>query len=450
MNYRTLIWISLLIFVSSLNSIGIKSDFEVKFEPQRFFTEEGYTLFETSYKIPYSQLEFTRMDYGYQADIKTDKYLLVKGEWRLLETFTEHVVTKNEVWTKSYEKSYKDIVSLTLSKGEYRLKLIITDINSGKYAEFEKDLNLLNKDDIISDIEINAVFKPDTSNYLRRFQRNGFLFDRAYGHIIPANSDIIYFTFNINPDKKNNDFIYNIEVKNNNQTIISENIEAENLNDLRIISLPATNFKSGAYTVILNVTEKGIFVVNSKNFFFIQEKKNHRPYLFTEIEDEIKLIKYLLNSKEKRKLNRLSKEGKENYLENFWTINNPDPNSGKNVFFEEIKARKDYANKFYSHFQKGWKSDRGRILIRNGKPDREQDFAMSDVIGDFKIWEYDNLNCVYLFYDRNTSGKFKLYYSSNDEINPGNHNWKNILGHVNSIDELTEKMKETGSAITRY
>ncbi len=75
---------------------------------------------------------------------------------------------------------------------------------------------------------------------------------------------------------------------------------------------------------------------------------------------------------------------------------------------------------------------------------------MSDVIGDFKIWEYDNLNCVYLFYDRNTSGKFKLYYSSNDEINPGNHNWKNILGHVNSIDELTEKMKETGSAITRY
>jgi GWxTD domain-containing protein len=452
MNYRILSLISFIFLISSLGAIGAESDFVVNFEHYRSFKPTGNTVFETAYSITYDQLNFSRKEYGFQADIKTEKFLFVKDKWVSLEQFTEHVVTKNEVWTKSDEKSYKDIVEVELSKGSYRFKLVVTDLNSDNFAEFETDLNVFTNEDAISDLELNSSVEKvlNKENYLPRFQRGGYLFDRAFGHLVKSSEKSIFITFNRNPVKNDAMFSYQVQVEFSDDVLWEKKLAAEDINGFELIELPLNDLKEGAYSIKLSVLEKGNIIQSRENYFFIKEEKLNRPYLFTDIDDEVEVIKYMVNLRERKRIDNLSKDAKEGYLAKFWAVNNPDPSSENNQFFYDVKSRIDYANKFFTHFKKGWKSDRGRILIKNGMPDQTQDFDMSDVIGDFKIWKYDHLNCVYLFYDINTSGTFKLYYASNDEIDTGNHTWKSMIGDVTSIDGLIERLEEIGSEITRY
>jgi len=76
------------------------------------------------------------------------------------------------------------------------------------------------------------------------------------------------------------------------------------------------------------------------------------------------------------------KESKEEFIQEFWRIRDPDPATEENEAKTEFEARVDYANKWFATWEAdigkdiqrdkhwgGWNSERGRIYIVLGPPD---------------------------------------------------------------------------------
>ncbi|MCK9309454.1 MAG: GWxTD domain-containing protein, partial [Candidatus Cloacimonetes bacterium] len=95
--------------------------------------------------------------------------------------------------------------------------------------------------------------------------------------------------------------------------------------------------------------------------------------------------------------------------------------------------RIDFANRRYGSSLAGWKSDMGRVYIRNGAPDDIERDTSSDqarfVRKDYQIWKYyTNQQPVYVFVDTQMSGKYKLIYADSDDLENSDPDWMRYLG----------------------
>lgn len=96
-------------------------------------------------------------------------------------------------------------------------------------------------------------------------------------------------------------------------------------------------------------------------------------------------------------------------LDDFWRSHDPSPGPGENELLREILGRVDaVCTLFVEPFRfPAWKTDRGRIWMRYGRPARR-----SESTGDFdrpstEIWEYDAPRHIFVFVDRG-SGEYWL------------------------------------------
>lgn len=155
--------------------------------------------------------------------------------------------------------------------------------------------------------------------------------------------------------------------------------------------------------------------------------------VFGNPEDDILLVKYISPGSYPANWKGFSKDAKKNYITSFWI----ELANAKRLSVAEVislyKEKIDFCNKRYSHFEKGWKSDMGRIFLRNGTPsDIEKDRTTDDtryVRKDFQIWKYSNLNhAIYIFVDIQMNGNYKLVYAVNDDNESTNPDWRKYLG----------------------
>jgi len=167
-------------------------------------------------------------------------------------------------------------------------------------------------------------------------------------------------------------------------------------------------------------------------------------HFFAELKDEYKISSYFMNSQEKGIYKKLDKEQRTNFLYSFWQKMDPNPVTPNNEQVDELKIRIQYANQHFSHFQKGWKSDRGRVFIKYGMPFEMQSEntgqgLMSDKHSnkDYEIWKYRlNEERTYIFFDHLNHGEFNIIYSSGDNVEQTLPNWRDYLGSNFDPSEL--------------
>ncbi len=81
-------------------------------------------------------------------------------------------------------------------------------------------------------------------------------------------------------------------------------------------------------------------------------------------------VAYIITPEEKKAFKALeTDEERENFIANFWSRRDPNPDTEENEFKEEYFERIAYANEHFASGIPGWKTDRGRIYIAHGKPD---------------------------------------------------------------------------------
>jgi GWxTD domain-containing protein len=129
---------------------------------------------------------------------------------------------------------------------------------------------------------------------------------------------------------------------------------------------------------------------------------------------------------------KLSVEAKRRFLAEFWKKRDPTQGTSRNERREQFYAAIDYANKTFREGGRnpvsGWRSDRGRIFIRNGAPDQVLRREREGRAPPYEVWSYaKGKGAYYIFADRSGFGAFTLL-TSNDLKEPGEPAWGSVLG----------------------
>jgi len=100
-------------------------------------------------------------------------------------------------------------------------------------------------------------------------------------------------------------------------------------------------------------------------------------------------------------------EKQRKFLE-FWRRRSTNPNASRNLRMEQYYARVDYANKHFSHYREGWRSDMGLVYIVLGPPSSVDRHPFEIDSKPYEIWAYYDLNYQYVFVDENGFGDYRL------------------------------------------
>ncbi|HDP99930.1 MAG TPA: GWxTD domain-containing protein, partial [bacterium] len=125
---------------------------------------------------------------------------------------------------------------------------------------------------------------------------------------------------------------------------------------------------------------------------------------------------YLVDSKEKKIIEKLENEtAKQLYLYRYWKQHDPLPETRVLESFMEFIERVHYANANFSQIRRiGWKTDRGRIMIKYGKPAEVQYYANVPDFKEFQAWSYDGIEggVVFIFGVTGGFGDLNLIHST--------------------------------------
>ncbi len=129
-------------------------------------------------------------------------------------------------------------------------------------------------------------------------------------------------------------------------------------------------------------------------------------------------VNYLITDREKRSFLRLSSDhDRDAFIDNFWAIRNPDPNSPTNAFREEHYRRLEFANSNFGArgFNDGWRTDRGMVYITLGAPQQRRPYPNTMNLLPMEIWFYQDPGSALapyfsvIFFKKSAAEEYKLY-----------------------------------------
>jgi GWxTD domain-containing protein len=129
----------------------------------------------------------------------------------------------------------------------------------------------------------------------------------------------------------------------------------------------------------------------------------------------------------------LTLQAKREFLTQFWTQRDPTPGTPRNELREQFYNLITVANRQYreggSAAGPGWKTDRGRVFVKYGRPAEMLDRPTpSGKSPPYQVWRYSSgKDTYYIFADRSGFGAYKLIATNNlrETQTPG---FREILG----------------------
>jgi len=124
-------------------------------------------------------------------------------------------------------------------------------------------------------------------------------------------------------------------------------------------------------------------------------------------------VAYIITPKEKEVFLQLDTDRqRENFIEAFWKVRNPNPNAPENEFRKEHYRRIQYANQNFGREAPGpgWRSEMGKIYIILGEPKSIDRFENLSQVKPTVIWFYEGMS------DYGLPGSFSVVFFKPDSV----------------------------------
>jgi GWxTD domain-containing protein len=179
-----------------------------------------------------------------------------------------------------------------------------------------------------------------------------------------------------------------------------KNSVSYNLDSLRLpygeYSLSATIFDTNAIPL---ATAKKEFSMWSADL----------PFYVRDIDKAIEEMKYIASAHVMDSLTALRKyDEKVRAFNDFWKKKDPNPTTEENEFLLEYYRRVEYANRNFSHYIDGWKTDMGMVYIYLGTPNNIDHHPFEIDTKPYEVWEYYDMNLELVFMDYTGFGDYRL------------------------------------------
>jgi GWxTD domain-containing protein len=129
-------------------------------------------------------------------------------------------------------------------------------------------------------------------------------------------------------------------------------------------------------------------------------------------------IKYIAAPDELEQIVKLdSYEGKKMFLFRFWVSRNNNASKGINESRLEFDKRLEYVTKNYTYkYKEGYKTDRGRVIIKYGLPDDIERHPAEPNTQPYEKWTFNNVDgepyVIFVFGDISGFGNYVLLHST--------------------------------------
>ncbi len=139
------------------------------------------------------------------------------------------------------------------------------------------------------------------------------------------------------------------------------------------------------------------------------------PASVTDLNKALDQMRYIARDNELEPIRtaRTEVDKRSRFIE-FWRKRDPDPQTQRNELMEEYFWRVEYANRNFSHYMEGWRTDRGMVYIRFGAPDNVERHPFETGTRPYEVWRYYNLNYEFVFVDETGFGDYRLQYPTTD------------------------------------
>ncbi len=370
-----------------------------------------------TYRISYDQLVFTKKNAGFFANFRITAEVLDSTDKSILREIKEESLTLNSYELTTREDLFiQGYAELDLPSISFKIKPVYTDINSG----YEQNLKEFSFDK--SKFNSLTVFKPIVIKDNKQNTDTTAIWDLVnYNGDIPFSSDDISLVI-VSSNPK--DDLLDVELDNNDSTLIRQkiqksftgNLSVENSNGIlkfvlnnkdknsSIFILRDVNVKAHEGSVELKVKsgKDSISFENRVEWFL-------KPRTLQNEEYARKILTYIADESEIRKIKSASTQGDYSSFFEFWKKYDPTPGTTFNELMNEYYSRADYAVINYSVLGKtnGAETDRGKINILYGKPDDINRIYISsnDIT---EVWTYILPKNKFIFRDKTGTGNFIL------------------------------------------
>ena len=142
-------------------------------------------------------------------------------------------------------------------------------------------------------------------------------------------------------------------------------------------------------------------------------------------------LMYLIKNEERGIFENLSVEGKQNFLREFWRVRDQSPETAVNEAQAQYYSGIAEANRRFGEGGAGgipgWRTDRGRIFLKNGPPEETLSEAGSGTTNPYEVWKYSRGRPVkFIFMDMSRFGHFELVFTD-DRLEQGRFDWESLF-----------------------
>lgn len=331
---------------------------------------------------------------------------------------------------KAVNKVIYDKWNQQIPPGKYVLNLKVSDLRGRATGELKKDI-------IVPQLEysawgtsdllfVNSVEKDKSLDFSSNIIPNP---SRRFGLLNPQ----LYFYYEIYGVSPSVDgLIADYTITDDNDSVERElsdvNISCKNSTATVLHGINVSNLKSGIYKLNIKIRgpdgSKNLYL--SRMFEIIQADAFSNSLILSkeEIEQFETVLSYLDTPDKLDFFRKLNTSAKAEYIIQYWKDSDPTPNTKDNEYLNSIQQRFLYARENFSWGDiKGWKTERGRILIKYGIPDEIDRHYFDENNKPYEIWYYrTNRELYYVFGDVNANGNFILL-DSNKENEVSNPSW---------------------------
>jgi GWxTD domain-containing protein len=351
-----------------------------------------------------------------------------------------------------------EIVDFATAPGRYRLDVSVQDSVSGKRQSSSLDVRALSDTSVASDLliapKMRLAVAEDTVPNPGEFRAGNSLVVAAARVILTPLQSKVFYLLEAYGDKERTGSLA-VVVKDSSGTLVTKTPEVpanvaaggsvlqgqldltglppgnytmmatlkladrtvERSAEFTMAGLAATLARDTARRAVLRATDEGYFAEMGNE----ELNRAEAPLIYVAEPHELTVWS-----------DNLSVEAKRRFLAEFWRKRDPDPGTPRNERREQFYNAIEYANNTFREGGRnpvsGWRSDRGRIFIKNGKPDQIHRGEREGRAPPYEVWSYaKGKGDYYIFADRSGFGAFSLLNSS-DLKEPGVPGWGEILG----------------------
>jgi GWxTD domain-containing protein len=382
------------------------------FEAISYASEQpGKARIDAYVQVPYQELRFVKEGEQFVARYDVSLSLTnTQGQLVLERTWTEVVRVKDFLQTSSTRLSSLTHRPIEIEPGNYQVSVQIQDQDSRKSARRRRNLLVSDfaKDSLsVSDIMLvnrlstsgeKRSIIPNISGNIGHLTEGFFLYVEVYSKVA---LDSLMLNWKILDTQRR-------EVLHNSQTEAATGRVTQ-----AFLKVDNPNLDAGTYFLSLDVapvhdaaTHPALTASSSRTFTV---RWSDLPSFVQDLDKAIDQLRYVARESEMEYMREAKDptEKRRRFLE-FWKKRDPDPRTAENELMEEYYARVDYANKNFTHYVEGWRTDRGMVYIYLGAPDNIERYPFQSNSKPYEIWYYNQINRRYVFVDESGFGDYRL------------------------------------------